>query len=372
MQHRLEAGQLKTLMILDMRTKAIVKTAAAYTLFGSGALRLREPTNRTWQQPIILGLHRVVNNFSSASKDYMPSMLISTDTLEQYLDWIGKRRKFVTLQEAIERFNVPQRTGKPLATVTFDDGYRDVYEYAFPLLKRKGIPFTVFVVTDLVGTDRRLPHDELFFLLRRALQQWGSDSARNLTALFNTAERRLVVSDEADVFSLTRRFLVTLPQADLLRVIDTLRERVGSLENTDSHRILTWDMVKQMHQAGVGIESHGASHALFSNESSQKVVAELTDSKRQIESRIGTEVRHLAYPDGKFNRGVAKTVAESGYQSACTTGDYDLTCARYTIPRRMLWEKAGVNASGRPSRAVLECLLAGVFDSYAPRQSAVA
>ena len=62
--------------------------------------------------------------------------------------------EFVSLDELGQRLSEGRRDDRPLAAVTFDDGYRDVYENAFPMLVRKGIPAAVFVVTKLIGTSR--------------------------------------------------------------------------------------------------------------------------------------------------------------------------------------------------------------------------
>src|SRR5690606_34436875 len=85
-------------------------------------------------------------------------------------DWIGQRYQFVSLDDMATHLKERQRAGnknrdKPIALITFDDGYQDVYLNALPILKRKGIPAGVFVVTDLVGTNRLLLHDELYLLL---------------------------------------------------------------------------------------------------------------------------------------------------------------------------------------------------------------
>ena len=82
--------------------------------------------------------------------------------LECHLDWIARRFQVVSLDDLRVRLETRSRTAPPIAAITFDDGYRDVYEHAFPLLQRKGLPATVFVATSYVGTDGVLPHDKLY------------------------------------------------------------------------------------------------------------------------------------------------------------------------------------------------------------------
>src|SRR5690625_2830529 len=319
---------------VPMRLKSIAKTTTSYALYGSGALHIHQRFSQIRKQPIILGFHRVVNNFEESAQDYIPSMLTSAKTLERYLDWIGKRRRFVSLQEAVDSYKENGHSREPLAAVTFDDGYQDVYDNAFPLLKRKGIPFTVFVVSDLVGTDLLLPHDELFLLMKKAVEKWSPQANTRLHKLIN--KRGLgekIHINEADVFASMRTCLVTLQQRDLARLIFSLRDSVGQAENTETHRMLSWQMVQEMHRNGVTIGSHSASHPILSNESRAKVTAEMKDSKRKIESMIGNEARHFAYPDGKFDPEVAATAGDTGYTSACTTGDHDPAFPDLTVPR---------------------------------------
>src|SRR5262245_46886025 len=124
--------------------------------------------------PVIVGYHRVVEAFDEGARYSMPGMLVSRTMLEQHLDWIGRHHRFVSLDEIEQCIEHGDRGGQPLAAVTFDDGYRDIYEQAFPLLMRKGIPATLFVVTSLIGTARLQRHDELYLLLLRAMKTWVS------------------------------------------------------------------------------------------------------------------------------------------------------------------------------------------------------
>src|ERR1019366_4751846 len=100
----------------------------------------------------------------------IPSMLVSRRMLERHLDWLGRRFRFISLDELGARLEAKDGREDPVAAITFDDGYRDFYDHALPLLKRKGIPAAVFVVTDLVGTRRVQAHDKLYLLLARRYQ----------------------------------------------------------------------------------------------------------------------------------------------------------------------------------------------------------
>ncbi|MBI4478311.1 MAG: polysaccharide deacetylase family protein, partial [Acidobacteria bacterium] len=92
----------------------------------------------------------------------MPSMLISRRMFERHIAWLGTQFHFVSLDEIGARALQSRPFTEPVAAITFDDGYRDVYDHAFPVLQRKGIPAAVFLVTDLVGQPFWQVHDRLY------------------------------------------------------------------------------------------------------------------------------------------------------------------------------------------------------------------
>src|SRR5881296_482577 len=119
----------------------------------SGASLLKRTLRRRSGAPWIAGYHRVVEDFRRSSENSIAATLISRGMLERHLEWIGRRFDFVSLDDIGSRLERGERFLKPVAAVTFDDGYRDAYEHAFPLLKTRGIPAAVFVPTGLVGTE---------------------------------------------------------------------------------------------------------------------------------------------------------------------------------------------------------------------------
>src|SRR5437763_12311768 len=165
-----------------------VKVALASAI--TSATRLQRPVARFREQrrPLILGYHRVVEDFREVSRTDMPSMLISRAMLERHIDYIGRTFRFVTLDEIGEHLSTGRPFLDPVAAVTFDDGYQDVYENALPVLKRKGIPAAMFVVTDLIGQPAWQIHDRLYHLVEGAFSQWADPRRRLFDVL---AELRL-------------------------------------------------------------------------------------------------------------------------------------------------------------------------------------
>ena len=93
------------------------------------------------------------------------------ESFQQYLDFLQSNFRIIDLKElyAIIREDIPIK--EKLALITFDDGYRDNYEVAFPILKSMNIPATFFITTSLVGSKIIPWWDEIAWHLRQIAGQ---------------------------------------------------------------------------------------------------------------------------------------------------------------------------------------------------------
>jgi len=211
------------------------------------------------------------------------------------------------------------------------------------VLKRKGVPAAVFVVSDLVGTLRVQVHDRLYLLLARRFR--SGSGAR-------------------EPFEATRLLLETLSQAEIEKVIRALEGEVPITEDTyRPFYSLTWEMLDEIHRAGVTIGSHTRSHVQMTNESRERVMEEAAGSRKAIEGRLGLSVIHFAYPSGYFNTAAVDAVATAGYKFAYTTcTHYDAMRPLLTVPRVPLWENSCSDSRGMFSESILSCQINRAFD----------
>jgi peptidoglycan/xylan/chitin deacetylase (PgdA/CDA1 family) len=276
---------------------------------------------------------------------------------ERHLDGIGRHFRFVSLDEIGTRLVSGEPFAEPVAAITFDDGYQDVYEHAYPVLRRKGIPAAVFVVTELVGRPFWQVHDKLYHLVAKAFAAWN-DPRRELTGLLKSldlpAERFTSVPGVTrDPQMAVSTLLPRLTMAEVQRVMHGLEASVGNgFYNVPL--TLTWRMLHEMQGNGFTIGSHTRRHVSLPTESGDIVADELEGSKRDLEHHLGTPIEHFAYPGGQFTCAVVAAVERAGYRFAYTACSHD--DARHptlTINRLLLWEGSSVDADGRFSPDIL-------------------
>jgi peptidoglycan/xylan/chitin deacetylase (PgdA/CDA1 family) len=351
--------------------RRLAKTGIACGLSWTGADDWIGSLSGSRHRPLVVGYHRVVED--GASTDLaLPGMVISRGMLERHLDWIGRRYRFVSLDELGERLLSADAGGEAVAAVTFDDGYSDVYHNALPVLRRKGIPAAVFVVSDLVGTNCLPLYDRLFLLLSHAFGQNGTRPRVSLPSLllrlglpFNDpASRRALARGPFQALGV---LLDRLPQLEIQAVIAALAAETGTMPRSPELRPLTWEMLLELQGAGVTIGSHTRSHALLTNERAERMHEEAAGSRQALEQRLPDPVVHFAYPDGRWDAAAVGAVAAAGYRFAYTVCSHqDAAAPLLTIPRRMLWEESCLDSLGRFSESVMSCQMNGVFDMVAP------
>jgi peptidoglycan/xylan/chitin deacetylase (PgdA/CDA1 family) len=310
--------------------------------------------------PLVVGYHRVVENFASSAETSIPSMLVSRRMLENHLDWIGQRYRFVDLNEVGARLESGAGGDDPIAAVTFDDGYGDFYDHALPVLQKKGIPAAVFVVSGLVGTKRVQLHDRLYLLLarrfRRRMRQTGVRTAIPFSGV-----------DAMTPYRAMRTLLETLPLAAIEQVAQALEAEDPIEEDAfKSFQALTWEELNAIHQAGFKIGSHTKNHVLMTNESRERVQDELTGSREDLEQRLPTRISHIAYPSGSWNTSSVAAASSAGYRFGFTGCMHrDARNPLLTIPRVMLWQDACLDSHRVFSESLLSCQVHRAFELVA-------
>jgi peptidoglycan/xylan/chitin deacetylase (PgdA/CDA1 family) len=251
---------------------------------------------------LILGYHRVLPAEELARQYVQPGMYVRSDTFEVQMGFIKERFEVLSLAEALEAWRGGDLdAGRCYCVVTFDDGWIDNYRYAYPVLRRLGIPATIFLATGFIGTDRWYWPERLTYLRARGTavpgdREWEGD--REVEDLIERWKARPRASIEADLGELARNAGIGMP-----------RERV----------VVNWDEVAEMSGHGISFGSHSVNHALLTAERIEDVRWELRTSLEHLERAKINHLPVFAYPNGASSREIASEVRAAGYVAAVTT-----------------------------------------------------
>lgn len=198
--------------------------------------------------------------------------------------------------------------------ITFDDGFDDNYQHAFPILNALGVPATMFISTGYIDGERTFWYDRLANLLLRTphasldFEEFGGP-----IELGDIQSRRRVIGR---VLTELKR----MPNTRRLEVLERLEVRLGlsqfDLDAFQSHP-MDWNQVREMAAAGIEIGSHTVTHPILSNLTDEELRFEMVESRRTIERQIGQPVEVISYPVGgraEFNERVQQAARDAGYR----------------------------------------------------------
>jgi peptidoglycan/xylan/chitin deacetylase (PgdA/CDA1 family) len=199
--------------------------------------------------------------------------------------------------------------------ITFDDGYEDNYENAFPILQSLGVPATIFVSTGYIGGQETYWYDRLAYLVLNGLPSAFVVPPFNLTIKLtgDVALRRQELG----------RILKACKQVRNSARLEGLRiiEREVNLPKGEMplslSRPMSWQQVREMSAAGIEFGSHTVTHPILSRLDDNELWQELTESKRVLEEHIEVPVQTISYPVGgpsAFDARVRHMARSAGYK----------------------------------------------------------
>lgn len=292
--------------------KRSIKSAAA---MAKSRLPGRSPSR---QDVNILAYHRVVADIEKAEDESYYGLVVSTSTFRKHCELLKQNYDVVSLEYAANVLKRKRRSHRPLAVITFDDGYLDFYEEAFPILKDLGLTATVFLPTTCIGQDQPLAHDRIFWLLRLALKD-GIAIAPAIKRAGVRPETVRLFSGKRDLHLLSEQ-LVYLPDDLREKVITELEAAIPQFRGYPREfTLLNWDQIREMSAAGIGFGGHTANHVVLPVESGSTAASEIAKSKHEIESQIKRDVTTFAYPNGEYDPAIRSLVIDAGFKVAVTT-----------------------------------------------------
>jgi peptidoglycan/xylan/chitin deacetylase (PgdA/CDA1 family) len=220
--------------------------------------------------------------------------------------------------------------------VTFDDGYRDNYTAAFPVLKELGIAATIFLTTGHIGQKRLFWWDEVAYAIKHSGR--GSvhcpEVASKPLSLDSPDARRAAINA-------VLKYVKEIPEEAKRAFLDRLRAELAA--EPPAHLTegmhLSWDDVRAMAAAGVEFGGHTVTHPVLSNVSREQMEREVAESKQAIKQNLGEEPIAFAYPVGRaarFNKAAEEAVARAGFAYAVSYDEglaLQHPSARYSLAR---------------------------------------
>jgi peptidoglycan/xylan/chitin deacetylase (PgdA/CDA1 family) len=276
--------------IFRLGAKKLIETAVGNARISSVLCHFR-------RRPRILMIHGV------GTLDFPASVF------RRQLSFLVSVFRIVPLQEVWRHETSEDEDSRPKLALTFDDGLRNNFSIAYPVLQEHHVPAVFFVCPGVIESRRWLWNNEC-----RARLCWVSIETRAHFA-------RSMGLDSTDIEPIVQK-LKYLPYEQRLVAQKQLRQLSMDFTPTEQQRqrydIMTWQELRSLDPEIVTIGGHSSNHQILTQLETEHLESEVGGCRSWLERELGRRVRHFCYPDGAYNAEVLHCVSRH-FESAVTT-----------------------------------------------------
>jgi peptidoglycan/xylan/chitin deacetylase (PgdA/CDA1 family) len=291
-----------------MLSAAVIKREVGRLLYQGGVLNLLA-RQQLAGRAFVLMYHRVLPEAPAAGEGVEPGMYVTADSFHQHMTYLRDSYQVLPLAELLER----KERGKDLSgccAVTFDDGWLDNFQVAFPILRALQLPATIFLPTGFIGTDRWFWPDQVMRLACAA--QAGYELPADL---------QLVLALCGSQGPRPERLAAVLKELGpeiRTRMVAACQRLPG--DGPRGRQVMNWQEVRQMAAGGlVEFGAHSVSHELLDQVAAAAAEEEICASRVRIEEELGRPCQLFSYPNGNHTPQLMSMVARQGMRWAVTT-----------------------------------------------------
>lgn len=242
----------------------------------------------------------------------------SAPVFDAQVNYLREHYRVVPLSELHERLRAGGAGARRLAAITIDDGYRDCLDVAMPILRKHGVPATVFVTTAFIAGRDWIWTDKLRYLARTA--KAGAWTLKISGERLHLAWTGLVEgSRAADLLGERLKCVRDSERERLIGDAATQLELDIPTRPPQEFAAMTWSELRASDGSALEIGAHTVTHPVLTQVDATRLQAELRDARAELAAELRHPVDLFCYPNGDNDDVVRRAVADAGYVCAVTT-----------------------------------------------------
>lgn len=233
--------------------------------------------------------HSVQDDPAAASLDQLGGIIHSAKVFQGQMEIIARHFAAVTLEQILSFLGGDKALPRRPVVVTFDDGYRDNFQVAKPILDKFGIPAVFYVAVDSIQRQSLpWPSQLRHIFLTGTAVSWVD--SRGTAWPLDTREQRLQAYEEAS------KHCAKLAGQAQKGFLESARSELHAAPLTSNHHMMTWDELRALSCGGHTVGSHTVTHPNMAQIQPELAEVEFAESKLRLERELGKPVPHFSYP----------------------------------------------------------------------------
>ncbi|MCH8505576.1 MAG: polysaccharide deacetylase family protein [Ectothiorhodospiraceae bacterium] len=236
---------------------------------------------------------------------------VSAARFEEQVRYIARHHHPMALGELITHLREVRPVPAHTLVITVDDGYADFHDVAWPILKKHGVPATLFVTTGFVDRELWLWPDQVAWLLEQAPEIPEQLQLRDAS-----------IPTAGNAWQSLINHLLTLPDQAKHEMIQRLAEQLQTTlpsEAPAAYASCTWDQLRRMQDEGLEVGGHTHTHPTLPKVEHENLPGEIHFCRERLQAELGDQPRPFCYPNGQpadFSMPVRNAVEGAGFTGA--------------------------------------------------------
>lgn len=299
--------------------KKIIKRSMQHVAaaFGRHTRSHKEP------QLLVLMYHRILPQNDVRSLIEEPGMSVTPETFRLHINILKQYFNIVKLSDWIQLKLDGKELPARACAITFDDGWSDNYEFAFPILKETNVPATIFLVADMIGTDKMFWPERLARLVTTIASDYPQHWSHPELEWLQDTPANYRFSEMPPTNEELSALIACIKDYSDQEIHDRLTHIENILQlDTGAHppSLLNWKQVTEMVCSKlVEVGSHTCRHVRLNKDTSEECMRhEIVNSKEVIEKNTGQTIKTFCFPNGDYCPQALKLVKQN-YTCSVTT-----------------------------------------------------
>tara|TARA_Y100000590_G_C15683070_1_gene1000548 strand:+ start:120 stop:1121 length:1002 start_codon:yes stop_codon:yes gene_type:complete len=281
----------------------------------------------------ILMYHRILPD-SEINEDHEIGLAVAKSNFEKQIKTLSSNYKIVSMDEFVN--NLDKKNSEFMVAITFDDGYKDNFLHALPILENFKIPATIYITTRFLENHVTMWWYELKKIIEeKSALEFDYQNKKFSYDLKNFKKKKTA-------FNKIRKYFLYLnseQQLELLYIISKNKNRKNFSSiclNKEELKILDKNPL-------ITIGSHTHNHVNLKMLSEKEILKEIKTSLEILKDLLGHDILHFSYPYGDKNQASAreyKIIESLNFNSALTTRVYPIRQKKlFSLPRLYVGDK---------------------------------
>jgi len=259
---------------------------------------------------VVIVYHRV-----GPCKDPWSLDTISGPLFESQIKYLKTMYKIISFKDYLNSKSDENLIEKRYAIITFDDGYKDIYIHAYPILKRYNVPATLFLTTGHIETNKLFWWDQIGYAIWKTKLKSIKTAQNNSISLKYSYNKLQYISKIVE-------YVKQMEENDKNDYIEDLINQLDiNIPKNIENMTLSWEEIIEMYNNGFDIGAHSVNHPILTKIPTKQAEYEIVQSKIDIEKHIRAKVDGFSYPNGTdqdYNQQIVDILIKNKFKYAVT------------------------------------------------------